>query len=78
MCAACEAGGQQAGISPALAAHARRIEAAMPGPKVPNQAWDILLGLSGGAVPWVQTQRMLSCLDLATQRVGGGLRCDAA
>jgi len=78
MCAACEAGEQQAGISPALAAHARRIEAAMSGPKVADQSWDILLGRSGGAVPWADTQRMLSCLDLAAQRVGSRLRCDAA
>ena len=78
MCAACEAGEQQAGISPALAAHARRIEATMPGPKVADQSWDILLGQAGGAVPWPETQRMLSCLDLAAQRVGGRLRCDAA
>ena len=78
MCAACEAGEQQAGISPALAAHARRIESAMPGPKIPDHAWEILLGRSGGAVPWTETQRMLSCLDLAAQRIGGRLRCDAA
>ena len=78
MCAACEAGEQQAGISPALAAHARRIEAAMFGPKVPDQSWEILLGRAGGAVPWEQTRRMLSCLDLAAQRAGGRLRCDAA
>jgi hypothetical protein len=78
MCAACEAGGQQAGISPALAAHARRIESAMPGPKVPDHSWDILLGRAAGAVPWVETRRMLSCLDLAAQRIGGRLRCDAA
>ena len=77
MCADCEAEGQQAGISPALAAHARRIEAAMRGPKVPDLSWDILLGRSGGAVPWAQTQRMMSSLDLAAQRVGARLRCDA-
>ena len=78
MCQACEAREQQAGISPALAVHARRIESAMPGPKVPDLSWNILLGRSGGAVPWVETQRMLSCLDLAAQRAGGRLRCDAA
>ena len=78
MCQACEGGDQQAGISPALALHARRIEAAMPGPKVPDQSWEILLGRSGGAVPWAETQRMLSCLDLAVRRIGGRLRCDAA
>jgi hypothetical protein len=78
MCEACEAGERQAGISPALAAHARRIEATMTGPKIPDHAWDILLGRSGGAVPWVETQRMLACLDLAAQKVGGRLRCDAS
>jgi hypothetical protein len=78
MCEACDAGGQQAGISPALAAHARRIEAAMPGAKVPDQSWDILLGRQGGAVPWVETQRMMASLDQAGQKVGGRLRCDAA
>jgi hypothetical protein len=78
MCEACEAAGQQAGISPVLAARARRLEAAMPGEKVPDSHWDILLGHAGGAVPWAQTQRMLECLDLATRRMGSGLRCDAA
>ena len=78
MCQACEAGEQQAGISPALAAHAKRIESTMPGPKVPDQSWQILLGRSGGAVPWAETQRMMSCLDLAAQRTSGRLRCDAA
>ena len=78
MCEACEADGQQAGISPALATRARQLEAAMPGAKVPDHAWDILLGRSGGAVAWAHTQRMLECLDRAAERVGGGLRCDAA
>lgn len=78
MCGACEAGEPQAGISPALAAHARRIEALMPGPKVADEAWEILLGRRGGAVPWMETQRMLRCLDQAVQKAGGRLRCDAA
>jgi hypothetical protein len=78
MCQVCEAEQQQAGISPALAAHARRIEAAMAGPKVSDDAWEILLGRRGGAVPWVETQRMLTRLDLAVQKVGSRLRCDAA
>jgi hypothetical protein len=78
MCQACESDAPQAGISPALASHARRIEAAMHGEKVPDDAWDILLGRRGGAVPWAQTQRMLACLDLAAQKSGGRLRCDAA
>jgi hypothetical protein len=76
MCQACEADERQAGISPALAAHARRIEAAMAGPKVSAEAWEILLGRRGGAVPWLETQRMLTCVDLAVHKVGGRLRCD--
>jgi hypothetical protein len=78
MCEACEAEHRQAGISPALAAYARRIEAAMAGAKVSAESWDILLGRRGGAVPWVETQRMMACLDLAVRKVGGRLRCDAA
>lgn len=78
MCEACEQGGRQAGISPALAAHARRIEAATPGPKVPDQSWEILLGRHGGAVPWAETRRMLMSLDQAALKAGGRLRCDAA
>ena len=78
MCEACDAATQQAGISPALASRARRIEAALPGQKVPDTAWEILLGRSGGAVPWTQTKRMLACLDQAAQQAGARLRCDAA
>ncbi|HEX3576001.1 MAG TPA: hypothetical protein VHU42_15480 [Rhodopila sp.] len=78
MCQACEAGEQQAGISPALAAHARRIEADMPGARVSDESWSILLGQHGGAVPWPETQRMLACLDLAARKPSGRLRCDAA
>jgi hypothetical protein len=78
MCSACEAGEDQAGISPILAARARRIESTMLGPKVPDQAWEILLGRAGGSVPWAETKRMLTALDLAEQRPGAGLRCDAA
>jgi hypothetical protein len=66
------------GISPALAAAARRIEQAMEGGKVADASWDILLGRSGGAVPWAETRRMLTCLDLAAQTIRGRLRCDAA
>jgi hypothetical protein len=29
-------------------------------------------------VPWAETKRMLTALDLAEQRLGAGLRCDAA
>jgi hypothetical protein len=78
MCQACEENGSQAGISPALAAYARRIEATMVGDKVPDESWEILLGRQGGAVPWVETQRMMASLDQAVRKVGGRLRCDAA
>ncbi|WP_158924301.1 hypothetical protein [Acidisphaera sp. S103] len=78
MCSACEGADEQAGISPILAARARRIEARMPGPKVPDQYWDILLGHAGGSVPWPETRRMLTALDQAEQRPGAALRCDAA
>jgi len=77
MCQACEAGERQAGISPALAAYARRIENTMPGPKVPDQSWEILLGRQGGAVPWAETQRMLASLDQAARKTNSRLRCDA-
>ncbi|HEY4174475.1 MAG TPA: hypothetical protein VGM42_15695 [Rhodopila sp.] len=50
----------------------------MLGPKVPEQSWEILLGRAGGSVPWAETKRMLTALDLAEQRLGAGLRCDAA
>jgi hypothetical protein len=78
MCAACETNEQQAGISPALAARARLIEATMLGAKVADRSWEILLGRAGGSVPWPETQRMLTALDQAAQRPGAILRCDAA
>ena len=78
MCQACEGSEAQAGISPALAAHARRIESTMGGAQVADESWEILLGRRGGSVPWPETQRMLTSLDLAARKVGGRLRCDAA
>ena len=74
MCEVCETGLQQVGITPTLAARAKRLEGAMPGVKVPDHDWEILLGRAGGAVPWAQMQRMLGCLELAARRE---LRCDA-
>ena len=78
MCDACETGEflPQAGIGPALAARARRIEATLPGDPVPDQAWRILLGQQGGAIPWQQTQRMMTCLEAATASLCARLRCD--
>jgi hypothetical protein len=77
MCASCEAGEVQAGISPALASRARRIEAEMPGGRVSEEAWEILLGRRGGAVGFGEMQRMLACVDAAGRSVGARLRCDA-
>ena len=78
MCDACESGEftQQAGIGPALAARARRIETGLPGERVPDQAWNIMLGKEGGAVAWADTQRMMACLEQASQSLCARLRCD--
>lgn len=78
MCDACESGefAQQAGIGPALAVRARRIEAGMSGEPVPEQAWRILLGQEGGAIAWPHTQRMMMCLEEATKSLCARLRCD--
>jgi hypothetical protein len=77
MCEVCDSGEAQAGIAPALAARARRIEAALPGARVPDEAWRILLGEMGGAIAWVDTQRMLGCLEEASKVLCARLRCDA-
>ena len=78
MCDACESGefAQQVGIAPALARRARQVEASLPGEPVPEQAWRILLGQEGGAVAWVHTQRMMNCLEKATQSLSARIRCD--
>jgi len=78
MCWACEGGGEQVGIGPALAAHARRIEAVMPGPAIPDEAWAIFLGHAEGSVLYAQTRRMMECVEAATTKIGARLRCDAA
>jgi hypothetical protein len=78
MCFACEGvEAPQLGISPALAARARRIEAAMPGRAVPEQAWRVLLGQEGGSLPWPVMQRLMLCLDKAENALCARLRCDA-
>ena len=91
MCLACEAGdAAQAGVSRALAARARAIEAALPGERVPEAAWRIIAGEAGGAIAWRDHLRILTCLDQAGAaeaapgcrwRAGatrGGLRCEGA
>ena len=64
------------GIAPALAARARRIEAAMPGRKVSHTAWRVLLGEEGGSIPWPEMRRLMECLDKAEQSLCARLRCD--
>jgi len=67
----------QAGISPALAGRARRIEAAQPGEHVPDQAWEIFLGKESGPVAWRHTARILAALDEASNSPSAHLRCDS-
>lgn len=78
MCWACEEGefAEQVGIAPALARRARRIEAELPGELVPEQSWRILLGSEGGSIPWTETERMMRCLEEATNSLCARLRCD--
>lgn len=78
MCMFCDYPQQrQAGISPALAARARRIEARQSGDKVPEEAWHIFLGHASGAIAWPHTQRILAALDAASDSPSAHLRCDA-
>ena len=66
----------QAGISPALAARARRIEAAQAGERVPEKAWEIFLGKQSGPVAWRHTARILAAVDEASNSPSAHLRCD--
>ncbi|MFT8244993.1 hypothetical protein [Roseomonas sp. BN140053] len=78
MCEACERGEAGEAIGPALLRRARGIEAALPGERVPEEAWHILTG-RGGAIAWSDHLRMLRCLEEAATNTPrpGGLRCDA-
>jgi len=77
MCFACEGlEPPQLGISPAMAARARRIEAAMPGRQVTEEAWQVLLGQRGGSLPWPVMQRLMTCLSQAENSLCARLRCD--
>jgi hypothetical protein len=67
----------QAGISPALAARARRMEAAQAGERVPDKAWEIFLGKESGPVAWRHTARILAALEEASNSPSARLRCDA-
>jgi hypothetical protein len=77
MCFACETGAGQMGIAPALAARARKIEAAMPGRPASEESWRILLGETGGAIAWPDMRRLMECLDKAEQSLCARLRCEA-
>jgi hypothetical protein len=77
MCFACEGMDlPQMGISPAMAARARRLEAAMPGRRVAEEAWEVLLGQRGGSLPWPVMQRLMTCLSQAENSLCARLRCD--
>jgi hypothetical protein len=91
MCLACEgADAVQRGVGRALAARARAIEAALPGARVPEEAWRIIAGEAGGAIAWRDHLRILNCLDQAgaaeaapgcrwrTGAARGGFRCEGS
>jgi hypothetical protein len=44
---------------------AREIEAAMPGDRVPEAAWNIYFGRAGGAIAWPHLQRIRQAYDEA-------------
>ena len=76
MCFACEGiDAAQLGISPALAARARRIETTLPGRRVAEEAWEVLLGQRGGSLPWPVMQRLMTCLSDAENSLCARLRC---
>ena len=70
--------GDQAGIRPALAARARRIEATMPGEAATDRDWRVLLGQEEGALSWAVMQRLSACLDAAAGSRGALLQCEGA
>ena len=67
MCSACE----DEDIAPSvpvdrtMVRRARDIEAAMPGERVPDGAWDIYFSFAGGSIEWRHFQRMRQCHDEA-------------
>jgi hypothetical protein len=60
MCSACEGAEIEPfeAVDRALVARARKLEAAMPGERVPEAAWAIVFDYAGGAIEWRHYQRI--------------------
>ncbi len=65
MCEACLSSLAAGRPSVALLARARAIEAALPGERVPREAWEIFAGHAGGAIEFRHYERLLRCRDAA-------------
>jgi hypothetical protein len=77
MCDACGTAVTAGRPVPALLARARAIEAALPGERVPAEAWAIFEGETGGAIAFRHYERLLRCRAAAAseRRTGAGLSC---
>jgi hypothetical protein len=77
MCDACDNAEMQPPepIDRSLVDLARKIEAAMPGERVPEAGWAVVFDLSGGAVEWRHFQRIHASYEAArrTASVGNGI-----
>lgn len=80
MCDACDAPTAATRPTTALIARTRAIEAALPGERVPADAFAVFFGERGGAIAWSQYQRLLRCQDAAAaslpHRAVRPLRCE--
>jgi hypothetical protein len=67
MCDACDNAeiGPFEAVDRALVERARTIEAKMPGERVPEGAWAIVLEFSGGAIEWRHYQRIQQSCEWA-------------
>jgi hypothetical protein len=67
MCSACEGKPIEphVAVDPEAIHRARDIEAAMPGERVPDAAWEIYFGFAGGSVAWPHLQRVLQAFEEA-------------
>jgi hypothetical protein len=79
MCSACEGKPieERVAVDPSVVPRARAIEAAMPGDRVPDDAWNVFFGFAGGSVEWRHFQRMHQAYEEAERtqiRLRRGLR----
>ena len=67
MCDACEIDDPlpRKAVSPKIVRAARRIEAAMPGERVPDHAWAVYESQASGSLTWPQYQRIRTSYDAA-------------